>query len=81
MIIIANYAFYVFGAAIANFDVISFENTVKFLFFGGSAYLKDEESNDQFSIFVYTVLLNERLNQIIFLLEIYSIDSIDSYIV
>ena len=41
LIIIANYAFYVFSAAIANFDVISFENTVKFLFFGGSAYLKD----------------------------------------
>ena len=38
--VLSNDGFYVFGAAIANFDVISFENTVNYYFFG-SAYLKD----------------------------------------
>ena len=30
---VGNNAFYVFGAIIANFDVISVENTVKFMIF------------------------------------------------
>ena len=30
---VCNNAFYVFGAAIANFDVISVKNTVKFMIF------------------------------------------------
>ena len=32
-IVLGNNAFYIFGAAIANFDIISVENTVKFMIF------------------------------------------------
>ena len=38
---IGNDAFYVFGAAIVNFDVNFVENSEKFMIFLGSAYLKD----------------------------------------
>ena len=32
-IVLGNNAFYIFGAVIANFDIISVENTVKFMIF------------------------------------------------
>ena len=56
-----NDAFYVSGAAIVNFDVISIENTVKFMIFWEVLIYKIKK--------VDTGLLNGRLSQVTFLLR------------
>ena len=60
--------FHVFGAAIANFNVISVENILKCMIFG--KYLS-KRLRKWWPIFADTVLINGRLNQILFLFAIY----------